>query len=254
MILRAKNCIKDPFMNMSDTCNRTLSDLIEKNDGLQQQKFDMVRFSKSSVERHPMDQFNKMQTEYEKFIKVNQFILCTSGNDNKPSARTMVLTKTSKEQTSFHFFAMTTSRKAEELEENNYATAIFLWTINGVLNQIRVEGRVNKLSESETLKDYSKLSDDYKAYYHITQQGQAVQSVSDLQEKHEKFLGIVHELPCPFHVRSYALEADSVEIFKPDGLFGNERVLYRKQIEGEDINELITSNGEGDWLIENICP
>lgn len=98
---------------MSEPCNnQTLSDLAyEKNHSAKRE----IRFCKNSVEKHPMDQFYKMQGEYKEFTNVEQFVLCTSGEENKPSVRTTVLTKTDRNNTSFHFFALTTSRKAREL-------------------------------------------------------------------------------------------------------------------------------------------
>src|SRR2546429_2842616 len=72
--------------------------------------------------------------------------LATAGADGAPSAR-MVLLKGADED-GFVFYSGYVSRKAGELKQNPRAALLFYWRPLG--KQIRVEGRVERVSEAES--------------------------------------------------------------------------------------------------------
>jgi pyridoxamine 5'-phosphate oxidase len=72
--------------------------------------------------------------------------LATATRQGKPSAR-MVLLKGVNER-GFIFFTNYESRKSRELDDNPYAALVFHW--NTLERQVRVEGRVQKISPAES--------------------------------------------------------------------------------------------------------
>ncbi|ACZ41752.1 pyridoxamine 5'-phosphate oxidase [Thermobaculum terrenum ATCC BAA-798] len=73
--------------------------------------------------------------------------LATVSRASLPSVR-MVLLKAF-DRRGFVFFTNYNSRKARELEETGYAAAAFFWA-NPCQRQVRIEGRVEKISEEES--------------------------------------------------------------------------------------------------------
>lgn len=74
-------------------------------------------------------------------------VLITATPDAKPSGR-MVLLKGVGPDGGFQFYTNFESRKAGELIANPRAQLLFYWPIHG--RQIRIEGRIERLSEAES--------------------------------------------------------------------------------------------------------
>ena len=85
--------------------------------------------------------------------------VATASKDGRPSAR-VVLLKSFDEQ-GFVFFTNYESRKGRELLDNPYASLVFHWNI--LQRQVRIEGRVEKVSEEESL-----------AYFHSRPRGSQI--------------------------------------------------------------------------------
>ena len=101
-----------------------------------------------------IDPIKQFETWWNEAIKSNveepnAMTLATCNSDGKPAAR-MVLLKGFKKE-GFIFFTNYNSRKGKELENNSQAALVFFW--KELERQIRIEGKVEKLSDEE--------SDDY---------------------------------------------------------------------------------------------
>lgn len=101
-----------------------------------------------------IDPIQQFETWWNEAIKSNveepnAMTLATCNSDGKPAAR-MVLLKGFKKE-GFIFFTNYNSRKGKELENNSQAALVFFW--KELERQIRIEGKVEKLSDEE--------SDDY---------------------------------------------------------------------------------------------
>lgn len=88
--------------------------------------------------------------------EANAMTLATVGADNRPSARIVLLRKLDTQ--GFSFFTNYESRKGQELAANPWAALLFWW--GPLERQVRVEGRVELLSEAES-----------DAYYHSRPKG-----------------------------------------------------------------------------------
>ena len=72
--------------------------------------------------------------------------VATVGADNRPTSRVVLLKEVNPQ--GFVFFSNYTSRKGQALAHNPFAALTFFWA--ELERQVRVEGRVFRLSESES--------------------------------------------------------------------------------------------------------
>ena len=105
----------------------------------------------SNISDNPFVQFSKWYSPIENEGRENHnaIALSTAGKDGRVSSRMVLLKKYGEE--GFTFFTNYNSRKGIQLSENPYASILFYWPDYG--RQVRVEGRVVKISHKE--------SDDY---------------------------------------------------------------------------------------------
>ena len=75
-------------------------------------------------------------------------ILATANSKAKPSARVVLLKGLTNQ--GFKFFTNYRSAKAKNILENSSASLLFFW--NGLERQVRVEGKIKKLSKTESQK------------------------------------------------------------------------------------------------------
>ena len=95
----------------------------------------------------PLDQFRRWYTEAADALDVPEAVaLATATPEGAPSVR-MVLLKGFGEQ-GLVFFSHYTSRKGRELEANPQAALLFHWRPLG--RQVRVEGRVERIADTES--------------------------------------------------------------------------------------------------------
>lgn len=104
--------------------------------------------SENGAEAHPLDQFSKWFDEAIQagITEPNAMILSTASADGMPSSRIVLLKVYDKQ--GFTFFTNYTSRKALELEDNPRAALLFPW--HAMERQIRIAGRVEKVSNEES--------------------------------------------------------------------------------------------------------
>jgi len=97
------------------------------------------------------DPIHQLQTwlheaEQARLMEPTAMVLATSTPDGNPSARVVLLKSLDAE--GLVFFTNYESRKGKELENNPRAALLFYWDI--LLRQVRVEGRISRISEAES--------------------------------------------------------------------------------------------------------
>ena len=90
--------------------------------------------------------------------------------DGKPSSR-MVLLK-SFDDTGFKFFTNYNSRKGQELDANPQAALCFYWDV--ISRQIRVEGKVKRISREESADYFSKRPLNSRISGYISDQSKVI--------------------------------------------------------------------------------
>jgi len=107
------------------------------------------KLTKATADPNPIRQFEKWYQELNAHGVSEQdaisMTLATAAQDGSPCAR-IVLMK-SFDDHGFVFYTNYNSRKGIELAENERACLLFYWS--AVWRQVRIEGRVEKVSETE---------------------------------------------------------------------------------------------------------
>lgn len=190
----------------------------------------------------PIGQFNIWFREaLEKGIKEpNAMTLATCSPDGKPSAR-IVLLKDVK-STGFTFFTNYESRKAQELAANPYAALVFLWL--GLERQVRIEGRVEKVSAAESEAYFQSRPKGSQTGAWASPQSKVIESrailearVQHLNQQYEN----VEKLPLPNFWGGYLVKPEMIEFWQGRTSRLHDRFRY-------------TLQADETWKMERLAP
>ncbi|WP_375560769.1 pyridoxamine 5'-phosphate oxidase [Bernardetia sp. OM2101] len=112
------------------------------------QNYKKAEFDTKDALANPMEQFKlwfEQALETKLSAEPNAMVLSTVGNNNRPSAR-VVLLKSIDE--GFVFYTNYESRKGENLAVNPYASLTFFWA--ELERQVRIEGKIEKISAEKS--------------------------------------------------------------------------------------------------------
>jgi pyridoxamine 5'-phosphate oxidase len=158
----------------------------------------------------------------------------------RPSCR-IVLLKEFDEQ-GFVFYTNYGSRKAKELDETQFASLTFHWNI--LQRQVRIEGRVEKVSQAESKAYFDSRGRGSRIGAWASHQSQPIQSRQDLENNvryfEEKFAG--GEVPYPEFWGGYRLVPETIEFWQGKADRLHDRFVYR--LSGE----------EPTWDVERLSP
>ncbi len=104
--------------------------------------------SELDVAANPIDQFTTWWNDAiaSNIDEVNAMTLATADEKGRPSARIVLLKGVS--ENGFEFFTNYESNKGKDMAANNNVALVFFW--KELERQIRIEGKVSKLSEAES--------------------------------------------------------------------------------------------------------
>ncbi|WP_224086826.1 pyridoxamine 5'-phosphate oxidase [Nostoc sp. MS1] len=196
--------------------------------------------SETEVEPNPFIQFKKWfeQALAAQLPEPNAMTIATTTPDGKPSAR-MVLLKDFDER-GFVFFTNYNSRKGQELAENPQAALVFWWA--ELERQVRILGRVEKVSESES--DYYFESRPAKSRLGAWASNQSEiiasreileQRMQELQDKYQN-----QEIPRPQHWGGLRVIPTEIEFWQGRSSRLHDRLLY--------------THVDGSWEIQRLSP
>jgi pyridoxamine 5'-phosphate oxidase len=192
------------------------------------------------VNENPLKQFEIwwQQAIDSNIDEPNAMTLATSTLSGKPSARTVLL-KGIKEN-GFIFFTNYASRKGKELEENPFASLLFFW--RELERQVRIEGRIEKISESESDEYFFQRPLESRIGAWSSPQSQVIENREVLQKNFEKFLSVFvdQNIPRPDFWGGYIVIPERIEFWqgRPGRL--HDRLVYTYE------NNL--------WKIERLAP
>ena len=195
----------------------------------------------SSLPSKPGEFFREWIQEaiHAKIPEPNAMILSTVSSDNRPSSRTVLLKGIDEE--GLIFFTNYLSRKGKEIAENPRAAILFLWL--ELERQVRIEGKIEKLSEKESDKYFALRPRASQLGAWASPQSQVVDS-RDILDKNfrsveEKFDGKIVNRP-PFW-GGYRLQSDYFEFWQGRRNRMHDRIVYKYE----------KSN---TWLIRLLAP
>ncbi|MDH1487976.1 pyridoxamine 5'-phosphate oxidase [Acinetobacter johnsonii] len=166
--------------------------------------------------------------------------LATASVQGRPHVRTVLLRGAT--EAGYDFYTNYDSQKGNDLAENPYAELLFYWQEQE--RQIRIGGKVVKISEAESTDYYHKRPRDSQIAAHIsTPQSGVIESRELLQQRFQdlqKRSAEQAQLAKPEFWGGYRLEADYYEFWqgRPNRL--HDRLRYEKQ--------------DGRWTIQRLMP
>lgn len=200
--------------------------------------FTLQHLDESLVEQEPFLQFEKWMKEaaQAQLPEPNAFVLSTATKEGKPSGRVLLLRDFS--HSGFVFYTNYNSRKGKEITENPYAAMTFFW--QQLERQIRVEGRIEKLSKEISDKYFSERPRESQVGAWTSPQSSILKNREELEELnkkyHVKFKN--NEVFRPGFWGGFILIPDKVEFWqgRPGRL--HDRIQYEKEKTGWKICRL----------------
>ena len=180
----------------------------------------------------PIERFQEWFREAEQAgVEVPEAMtLATATADGAPSAR-MVLLKGADDE-GFVFYSGYESRKAGELEQNPRAALVFYWRPLG--KQVRVEGRVERLSEAESAAYFATRPRGSQVAAWASQQSQPLESRKELERRYaeleREYDG--REVPRPPDWGGFRLRPDAIEFWEHRENRLHDRLRYTRAREG----------------------
>jgi pyridoxamine 5'-phosphate oxidase len=165
--------------------------------------------------------------------------LATANAQGRPHVRTVLLRGAT--EAGYDFYTNYDSQKGLDLAENPYAELLLYWQDQE--RQIRISGRVKKISEEESTDYYHKRPRESQIAAHIsTPQSGVVASREELQQRFWDLHTQVanqQELDKPIFWGGYRLEPDYYEFWqgRPNRL--HDRLSYRKSDDGWTLERLM---------------
>ena len=140
--------------------------------------------------------------------------LATASVQGRPHVRTVLLRGAT--EAGYDFYTNYDSQKGNDLAENPYAELLFYWQEQE--RQIRIGGKVVKISEAESTDYYHKRPRDSQIAAHIsTPQSGVIESREVLQQRFEQLQSQVEgksELNKPLFWGGYRIEPDYYEFWQ----------------------------------------
>ena len=196
----------------------------------------------SDVRPHPFEQFRYWFNEAlnSSLPEPNAMTLATATAQGHPSARTVLLKGL--DERGFVFYTNYESRKGEDLDENPQAALLFTWL--ELERQIRIEGRVEKVSAAEAEAYFVSRPRGSQIGAWASPQSRVIPDREFLEQKvveaEASFAG-KETLPLPPYWGGYRVIPTEIEFWQGRENRLHDRIVYVLQ-------------AEGNWLIERLAP
>lgn len=203
-------------------------------------EYKLNKLSEETVHKNPIKQF---EIWFDDVIKVdlyqqNAMILSTASKKNLPTARVVLLKGYS--NLGFKFFTNYTSSKGKDLKQNINASLLFYWA--ELERQVRIEGKIKKLSRSESQKYFDSRPYESRIAAWASNQSRIIPDRDYLETRYkmfeEKFSG--KKIPLPPNWGGYILVPTYFEFWQGRENRLHDRICFKKQ--------------KGKWKIFRLAP
>ena len=169
----------------------------------------------------------------------NAMVLATATPDGKPSARVVLLKGF--DERGFVFYTNYEGRKGREIGRNPHAALVFYW--GELERQVRIEGRVGRVSERESDAYYASRPRGSRLGAWASEQSRPAESrevlesrLAALEREYED-----QNIPRPPFWGGYRVEPEAVEFWQGRENRLHDRIVYRRM-------------GDGGWEIGRLQP
>lgn len=203
-------------------------------------EYKLNKLSEETVHKNPIKQF---EIWFDDVIKVdlyqqNAMILSTASKKNLPTARIVLLKGYG--NLGFKFFTNYTSSKGKDLKQNINASLLFYWA--ELERQVRIEGKIKKLSRSESQKYFDSRPYESRIAAWASNQSRIIPDRDYLETRYkmfeEKFSG--KKIPLPPNWGGYILVPTYFEFWQGRENRLHDRICFKKQ--------------KGKWKIFRLAP
>lgn len=160
----------------------------------------------------------------------NAMTVATATPDGKPSVRVVLLKEVELE--GFVFFTNYQSRKGMELSANPFAAVVFDW--HDMARQVRVEGRVEKLSPEASDAYFKERPQNAQIGAWASPQSRIVRDRAEIEQLQleitHRFAG--NEVTRPPHWGGYLIRPEVIEFWQGRANRLHDRIVYYKTEEG----------------------
>lgn len=165
--------------------------------------------------------FNSAVSSGEK--EANAMVISTVNEAMKPSARVVYLKEISNQQ--FVFYTNYLSHKGKDLQQNPNASLLFFWP--GLERQIRIEGIVNKISETESDAYFASRPRESQLGAWASHQSEPLTEMGEIMQRFKDLeLEFPGEVPRPKHWGGMALRPTYLEFWQGKASRLHERVCF----------------------------
>ena len=177
-------------------------------------------------------------SEVEELHDYNAMVVSSVDASGQPHSRVVLLRGVNED--GLKFYTNYSSRKGQELEQNNKVALNFFWPT--VERQVRVEGELHKLSDAESDAYFNSRPRESQIGAWVSPQSSTIDSREVLNERFreftDKFEG--HPVPRPAHWGGYIIRPKYFEFWqgRPNRL--HDRLTY--------------TLAEGNWSIGRMAP
>lgn len=173
----------------------------------------------------------------QEIFEANAISLATVNEDKQPSIRTVLLKGI--DEVGFIFYTNYHSRKGREIEQNPRASILLFW--KELERQIRIEGKIEKLSDQESKSYFKSRPKGSQLGAWASPQSKVIIDRAELEDRLLELKDIYkdrEQLPKPAHWGGYRLVPHYYEFWQGRENRLHDRFEYKQEDEGWTINRL----------------